>query len=109
VAAGRRDIEIVVGDDYSHVVYIGTRVSGVFTPTNITGRTYTSTVFKVISSPVATMTATVTNGAAGEVTITLADTVTADLIPDCYKWSLKQDASGVKSTILKGNATVKVE
>ena len=110
MAAGKRDIEIVVGDDYSHVVYIGTRVNGVFTPTNITGRTYTATVYKAISQPaVATMLAAVTNGPGGEVTLSLTDTVTAALTPDCYVWRLRQNAAGVDSTILKGKATVKAD
>jgi hypothetical protein len=110
VAAGRRDIEIIIGDDYVHVVYIGTRTNGVFTPTDITGRTYEATVYKAISHPVvATMNAVVSDGPNGEVTLTLSDAVTETLIPDCYKWKLRQDASGVENTILRGKATVKSE
>lgn len=110
MAAGKRDIEIIIGDDYTHVVYIGTRTNGVFSPTNITGRTYEATVYKAVTHPpVATMSAVVTDGPNGEVTLTLSDTVTETLVPDCYKWKMRQDASGVENTILRGKATVKSE
>lgn len=109
MAAGQRDIEIIIGDDYVHVVHIGVLSNGVFTPTNITGRTYDALVYKVLSDPIATMVATVTDGLNGEVTITLSDSVTAALAPDCAKWKLRQDNSGVKTTILKGQAEIKPE
>lgn len=105
MAAGKRDIEIVQGDDYTHVVHIGVLTNGNFTPTNILGKTYTAVVYQVLSAPLATFSATITDAAGGEVTLTLDDTVTADMPVGCYKWKLRQDSV----TILKGTATVKPE
>ena len=107
MAAGKRDIEITIGDDYEHVVYINTRVNGTLIPTDITGRTYTAEIKKGASQPViATFTCTVTDGPAGEITITLADTVTEDLTVGCHKWYLRQDDSRVITTILRGKCEI---
>lgn len=108
MAAGKRDIEIIQSDDYTHVVHIGVLTNGTFTPTNIAGRTYTATVYDS-TGVLATMTATITDAPNGEVTLTLTDAETAALAVGCYKWKLRQDASGVINTILKGQATVKPE
>lgn len=107
MAAGKRDIEIIIGDDYSHVVTINTRSGSTLTPINITGRTYEAEIKKGASQPVvASFTCTVTNGAGGEVTITLSDTVTNTLTVGCYRWYLRQNASGVLNTILRGKCDV---
>lgn len=108
MAAGKRDIEIIKGDDYAHVVTLNTRVAGVLTPINITGRTYMAHLRKLVSQaiPDATFTCTVTDGMAGEITITLANAITEDLRVDCYHWDLQQNAGGILNTILRGKATV---
>ena len=108
MAAGRRDITIVKGDDYAHVVTINERIAGVVTPINITGRTFTA-VLKLTASqvvPTATFVCVVTNGPAGEVTITMANAVTSTLVTGCYVWSLKQNTGGIITTILEGKADV---
>lgn len=108
MAAGKRDIEIIKGDDYVHVVTLNTRIAGVVTPLDITGRTYTAQIRKVKTqtTPDATFTCTVTDAANGEITITMANAVTATLRVDCYFWDLQQNASGILNTILAGKATV---
>lgn len=106
--AGRRNIEIIRGDDYSHVVTLATRSGTTVTPINITGRTYMAQLRKAKSQtlPTATFTCVVTNGAAGEVTITMAHAITAFIDPGCYYWALQQDAGGILNTILAGKADV---
>jgi hypothetical protein len=106
--AGKRNIQIIRGDDYSHVVTMNTRSGNTLTPVNITGRTYTAQLRKALSQtvPDATFTCAVTNGAAGQVTITMSHTITAALDPGCYFWDLQQNAGGVLNTILSGKADV---
>lgn len=106
--AAKRDIEITRGQDYTHVVTIQTRVSGVATPTNITGRTYTASIkrVKTQATPDASFVCTVTDGPGGEVTLTMADTVTETLDVGCYHWDLWQNTSGADVPILKGEAKV---
>lgn len=107
MAVGKRDIEITIGDDYTHVVYLNTRVGGVLTPTDITGRTYTAEIKKGASQPViAAFTCTVTDATDGEVTITLADTITDTLTVGCYRWYFKQVASGLENTLLRGKCSI---
>jgi hypothetical protein len=108
VSVGKRDIEIIKGDDYVHVVTLNTRIAGVITPLDITGRTYTAQIRKVKTqtSPDATFTCTVTDAANGEVTISMPNATTSTLRVDCYFWDLQQNASGIRNTILAGKATV---
>lgn len=108
MAAGKRDITIIKGDDYAHVVTLNTKVAGVLTPVNITGRTYTAQLRKVVSQllPDATFTCTVTSAVNGQITITLSNAITRNLKVDCYHWDLQQNASGILNTILRGTATV---
>lgn len=106
--AGKRNIEITRGDDYSHVVTLATRSGSVVTPVNITGRTYTAQLRKAKSQvvPDAAFTCVVTNAAGGEVTITMAHAITAAIDPGCYYWDLQQNAGGILHTILGGKADV---
>jgi hypothetical protein len=108
MAVGKRDITIVRGDDYTHVVTLNTRTAGVLTPVNITGRTYTAQIRKnkTQDSVDATLTCSVTDAVNGEITITLANTTTTNLRPGTYYWDLQQNASGVRNTILRGKAEV---
>lgn len=107
--AAKRDIEIVKGDDYVHVVTIKQRVGTTTTPINITGRTYTAHLRKVKTQtlPDAVLTCTVTDAVNGQITITLANALTGALRVDCYTWDLQQNASGVITTVLAGTAKVK--
>lgn len=102
--AGKRNIQITKGDDYSHVVTI-TDSSG---PINITGRTYAAQVRKVAeqSTANATFTCTVTDAAGGEVTMYLADAITDTLEPGDYRWDLEENASGIITTLLAGRFRV---
>ena len=78
------------------------------TPVNITGRTYTSQMrtspeIAIIS---AAATCTITNGAAGQLTVTFSAADTAQLTPGFYYWDLQENASGIISTVLSGTVTV---
>lgn len=107
MAVGKRDIKIIKGDDYSHVVTLSVRSNGVVTPVDITGRTYTADLRESsASAPVADFQCVVTDGPNGEVTISMGHAVTADIVAGCYQWTLVQDASGVVNTILGGEANV---
>jgi len=103
VAAGKRDIEIVKGDDYVHVVNIKTRAGA---PVVITGYTYQAQLRKVKTQadPDATFTALVSDGPNGEITITLDAADTSDLAVACYQWDLQQDTGTAITTILAGEA-----
>lgn len=102
--AGKRNITLIQGDDYSHVITI-TDDSGAI---DITGRTYTAFVRKATSQtvPDATFECVVTSAVDGEVTIYLAHGVTATLPVGCYTWSFHQNISGVFSTLLAGKLDV---
>lgn len=108
MSAGKRNIEIIKGDDYSHIVNLQTRTGNVYTPIDITGRVYTAQIRKVKAQlvPDAAFTCVVTDAVNGEITISMASEITADLKVGCYYWDLQQDASGVINTILSGEATV---
>ena len=104
-APATQDLTITRGDTETIVVTLTTDGT---TATNITGRTYTAQLrstpdIAVIS---ASFTCTVTNGAAGEVTCTMASTASAELSPGFYYWDLQENASGTISTVLAGTVTV---
>lgn len=100
-----QSIAIVRGDTVTIVVTMTTNGT---TPIDITGRTYSSMVREDYdsTSPSATFTCTVTNGAAGQVTLSLANTSTAALEPNNYVWDLQENASGVITTVLGGQFIV---
>lgn len=102
--AGKRNITIRKGDDYSHVVTI-TNTAG---PIDITGRTYTSQFRKIATqaSPDGTFTVAVTDGPAGELTITMPNATTTNLDVGCYKWDLQENSGGIITTILAGEVNV---
>ena len=74
------------------------------TPINITGRTYTSMVRQDPDSSVvsATFTCTVTNAAAGILTMVLSASDTSVLQDGNYFWDLQENASGIITTIMSG-------
>lgn len=103
--AGKRNIQLTKGDDYSHVITI-TNDAGVV---DITGRIYSAQVRKIASQPNppdATFTYVLTNPTQGEVTIYLSDAATDALDPGTYRWDLQENASGVITTLLAGRLTV---
>lgn len=104
MAAGKRDIEIVKGDDYLHVITLES-ASG---PINITGRTYEAMMRKSPTQTLAdaTFVTSVTNAAGGEITVTLSNSTTTALKVGCYYWDLQQNVSGIITTILRGKADV---
>lgn len=106
--AGKRDITINKGDDYSHVITFNTRVAGVLTPTNITGRTYVAQIRarSVDTAVIASFVCTVAAGTGGVLTLTMANAITAALTVGCYYWELRQTTSGIVNTVLKGEAKV---
>ena len=106
MAVGKRDIEIIKGDTYTHV--IRRRVAGTTTPIAVTGYTFTAQLRKVKTQTTAdaSFSCAVTDGPNGEVTLTMANTVTTALDVGCYYWDLQQVASGVPVTILRGKAKV---
>lgn len=105
---GKRNITIVKGDDYTHVVTLNTRTGSTLNPVNITGRTYTAQLRRVKTQDTvdATFTCTLSDAVNGEITITLGHTDTAALRVGTYYWDLQQIASGVRNTILSGKAEV---
>lgn len=99
---GEQDIVITRGDT---VTLVATMTTNGTTPINITGRTYTSMVRAnyQAASPSATFNCVVTNGPAGEVTLTLTAAQTEVLMaPYNYVWDLQENASGVITTVLAG-------
>lgn len=108
MAVGKRDIEIIKSDDYSHVVRLSVRVGADVVPVDITGRTYTATLSKTASQtvPTASFVCVVTDAENGEITISMSHVTTSGLVTDCYVWKLEQDASGVLNKILGGKANV---
>lgn len=100
-APAEQDIVITRGDTLTVVVIM---TSDGTTPINITGRTYSAQVRQYPNDSTAngTMTCTVTDGAAGEVTCVLSATATAAINDGRYYWDLQENASGIISTPLGG-------
>lgn len=104
MGVAKRDIEIIKGDDYLHVVTLETTTG----PIDITGRTYTAMIRKnkTQTVPDATFLVSVTDGPNGKIAISLANTITTTLKSGCYYWDLQQNASGIINTILGGKVEV---
>lgn len=103
--AGKRDIQLIKGDDYSHVITITNSTGAI----DITGRTYSAQVRRVKNSTGnadATFTCVVTNAIAGEVTIMLTDIQTDLLSPINYWWDFQENAGGIITTLLAGRFKV---
>jgi hypothetical protein len=100
-----QDIVVTRGDTLTVVVTMTTNGT---TPINITGRTYTSMVRQNYDdpSPAATFTCTVTDGAAGKLTMVMSAGSTSVLEPQNYYWDLQENASSVISTVLAGSFVV---
>ncbi len=101
-----QDLVVVRGDTLTITVTV--YQSDGTTPVNITGRTYTSMVRQNYDdpSPAATFTCTVTDGAAGELSMVMSAASTAVLEPQNYYWDLQENASSIITTILAGSFVV---
>lgn len=95
-----QDLVVTKGDTCSVIV---TNTTNGVTPINISGRTYQAMVRENYNdpSPAATFTCTVTNAAAGEVTLSLTASQT-NIDAGNYFWDLQENASGVITTIIAG-------
>jgi len=107
--AGTGDVPLTIrtGDDESVTVTFSDETTG--DPVNITGRTYRAQIRSTPgdSTILASWTCTVTNGAAGKLTLTLADTITATLSPGFAVWDLEETTgAGLVSTPLGGRVTI---
>lgn len=74
---------------------------------NLTGYSFTAQVRTTGGTLAVTMTCTVTNAAAGELSISMTGANTLSLTAGTpYVWSLEQTLSGVVSELLRGPVTV---
>jgi hypothetical protein len=108
MAAGKRDITIIKGDDYTNEINFVTRSAGVTSPLPITGNVYTAQLRKVVTqaAPDATFVCTVTDGPNGILVVAMGHATTAALTVGCYHWDLQCNSSGTITTVLTGKATV---
>lgn len=100
------NIDTYVGDNVSRLISFV--AADQTTPINITGRTYTVLAFNADGTTAATF-ATSVNGAAGQVTITLANATTTSLGAGAWRWSLVENASSVITTLLVGTFSIASE
>lgn len=101
----QRPIEIVRGDTYSHEIRV--KDSAGTSPVNITGRTYTAQIRPAQDSAtlLASFTCTITDGANGILTLSLAAVTTAAIAADHAYYDVQELNSGVTTTILGGPVT----
>lgn len=100
-----QNLTITRGD--TEVVVI-TMKDSIGTAINVTGRTYRAHIRATKDDTViaASFACVVTNGAAGEVTCTMAAGTTATLAAGKYYWDFEETNGSVVSTILAGTVTV---
>lgn len=99
----RVDLELVKGAAFGRTITYKVNDAVV----NISGHTFTAQVRTTTGTLVATMTCTVTNGAAGLFTISLTGGQTTALTAGTlYVWSLEQTVSGLVSELLRGYVNV---
>ena len=96
-------LTLVRGDDETVLVYIDS--DNASTPVNITGRTYTMSIGVPGSTPVLSVSGSVT-GASGLVQFDFTDTQTATLTGAEYTYDVVQVASGAESTLILGRLSV---
>lgn len=96
-----QDIVTTRGDTVTVTVTMTTNGT---TPINITGRTYAAMVRADYddSTPAATFVCTITNAAAGQISLVLSASQTMLLQPYNYVWDLQENASAIISTVLAG-------
>lgn len=102
--AGNLNIECYKGDDIAKTLRF--RASDRTTAIDLTGYTFAATAVKVDGTTAATFTVTCASPTSGNVTLSLADSVTTSLGAGSWKWSLRWTLSSVTTTILVGTFTV---
>lgn len=107
LSTGNVPLTVRTGDDESVTITFSDKTTG--DPVNITGRTYRAQIRRTPTDDVilASWTCNITNGAAGVLTLTMADTVTATLTAGNAVWDLEETtAGGLVSTPLGGIVTI---
>lgn len=102
----KRNIAVYIGDTYEHVI---TMTDADDEARVVTGYTYTSQIRQTVDSASATLsfTVTVTDGAAGEITVSATAAATAALTKGEYVWDLQETSdTGVVTTLLVGRCTI---
>lgn len=102
--AGTLNIECYVGDDVAKTLKF--RQSDRTTPIDLTGYTWAATAVDGTGTLAATFTATCASPSSGNVTLSLADSVTTSLGSGSWRWALVQTVGGVTSTTIVGTLTV---
>jgi hypothetical protein len=107
-SADKYTIKITQGDDWNYPLTFSTRLVGVKTPIDLTNATIIGTVRPTYTSgtPVS-MTTTITNASAGQVTFSLTDTQTNSLPTGNLVYDIKITIAGDTKTYLSGNFQVK--
>lgn len=98
------NIECYVGDDVAKTLKF--RAANRTTPIDLTGYTFVAKAFTSTGAVAATFSVTCPSPASGDLTISLADSVTTSLGAGTWAWSLVQTISAVTTTILTGVFTI---
>jgi hypothetical protein len=100
------NIRVMRGDTEIIIVTV-TGADGV-TPINITGRSYSAQIRYERNSPTiaATFACVVSNGAAGQVTLTLSAIDSATLTDGAAFWDLQENNAGIITTVVAGKCTI---
>jgi len=102
---------LIMGDDISVVITLkdsdGATPAVITTP-NITGRTYASQIrtTAISGTILATFTVTVTDGAAGKLTMTMGKAVTAALSPVAAVFDIQETNGATVTTIISGTVDI---
>ena len=101
-------ITIIQGNDWLFNLTISLSVEGVKTPVDITTTTFTGIIKTTRSATTSTsMTVTITNAAAGQLTLSLTDAQTAALSLGGLYYQVDKTVGSVTQTILTGNFNVR--
>jgi hypothetical protein len=106
--AAKRDIEIIRGDDYAHLL---TFVDENHVPLDLTGYTGAAQIRRdpaAVGTPEATFTVTFPNPIDGEVLLTLTDAQTTALpaVKCTYSWDLELTITGQTTTLIGGKVSI---
>lgn len=101
MSAAVLDIDVTPGDDLE--------LPFTMTGLDITGRTYRAQIVDQTGALAATFTPTIINAPAGQVTVTLPRTESANIRvgrSHTYRWALEETVSGLRSEIVVGDVNV---
>jgi len=98
------NLECYSGDDIAKTLKF--RASDRTTPIDLTDYTWSALALNADGTTAATFTVTCADPASGDVTLSLADSVTTSLGAGSWRWSLTQTVSTVTTTILVGTFSV---